>query len=171
MDKMAWIDRKFQLDLPAWMFPNVIERVRGTPARVEDAVENIPEDVLRRRLDGTWSIQENIGHLLTLESLWSTRLTELIAGRPILTAWEETNRASWDARYNEQPLRTILDEFRAERTVFVRRLEEVDDAVIERSALHPRLKTPMRTIDLAFFVAEHDDYHLARMSFLRRTFA
>lgn len=168
---MAWIDRKFQLDLPAWMFPNVIERVRGTPARVEDAVEKIPEDVLRRRLDGTWSIQENIGHLLTLESLWSTRLTELIAGRPILSAWEETNRASWDARYNDQPLTTILNEFRAERAAFVRRLEEVDDAVIERSALHPRLKTPMRTIDLAFFVAEHDDYHLARMSLLQRTFA
>jgi hypothetical protein len=30
-------------------------------------------------------------------------------------------------------------------------------------ARHPRLGTPMRLIDLAYFVAEHDDHHLARL--------
>jgi predicted short-subunit dehydrogenase-like oxidoreductase (DUF2520 family) len=30
-----------------------------------------------------------------------------------------------------------------------------------RTSLHPRLKRPMRLIDLCFFVAEHDDHHLA----------
>jgi hypothetical protein len=36
------------------------------------------------------------------------------------------------------------------------------------SALHPRLKTPMRIIDLFLFVAEHDDHHLARITELAR---
>jgi hypothetical protein len=26
------------------------------------------------------------------------------------------------------------------------------------------MKTPMNVVDLAFFVAEHDDYHLAKIS-------
>jgi hypothetical protein len=32
------------------------------------------------------------------------------------------------------------------------------------TSLHPRLKVPMNVIDLAYFVAEHDDYHLVRIS-------
>jgi len=28
---------------------------------------------------------------------------------------------------------------------------------------HPRLRTSMNAVDLAYFVAEHDDYHLARI--------
>jgi hypothetical protein len=30
-----------------------------------------------------------------------------------------------------------------------------------RTLLRPRLKTPMRLVDHLFFVAEHDDHHLA----------
>jgi hypothetical protein len=29
--------------------------------------------------------------------------------------------------------------------------------------LHPRLKQPMRLVDHLYFVAEHDDHHLARI--------
>jgi len=36
--------------------------------------------------------------------------------------------------------------------------------MVFKSALHPRLKTPMRTMDLFLFVAEHDDHHLAKIS-------
>ncbi len=37
-----------------------------------------------------------------------------------------------------------------------------------KTALHPRLKTPMRLIDSLYFVAEHDDHHLAIISNLLR---
>ena len=37
--------------------------------------------------------------------------------------------------------------------------------------MHPRLERPMRLIDMMFFHAEHDDYHLARISELRRRLA
>ena len=42
-----------------------------------------------------------------------------------------------------------------------------DDAVQTRTATHPRLGTPMRLIDLALFVAEHDEHHLATITALR----
>jgi hypothetical protein len=40
-------------------------------------------------------------------------------------------------------------------------VEKIDSAIFARAALHPRLKTPMRLVDHLYFVAEHDDHHLA----------
>jgi hypothetical protein len=53
---------------------------------------------------------------------------------------------------------------------FVERMESFDEEFIARSAIHPRLQIPMRVIDLAFFKAEHDDHHIARISELIRLF-
>ena len=38
----------------------------------------------------------------------------------------------------------------------------------QRGASHPRLATPMRLLDIAFFVAAHDDHHLARITEILR---
>ncbi|WP_222597293.1 DinB family protein [Chitinophaga pinensis] len=57
----------------------------------------------------------------------------------------------------------LLQRFREQREAFVKKLAALTDEDLEKTALHPRLKTPMRIIDLAYFVAEHDDHHLARV--------
>jgi uncharacterized damage-inducible protein DinB len=170
VEKFPWIERKFKFDLPTWMYPNLVERVRGTPARVEDIVTGLTSGVLTQRDRDTWSIQENVGHLLDLESLWFGRLNELMKGMKELRAWEQTNSDTWNANHNSKLLKDICSGFREARFEFVRQLDSLDDAMIERTALHPRLQTPMRTIDLVSFVAEHDDYHLARISVLKRLF-
>ena len=170
MEQYDWVERQFEFDLPDWMYPNTVERVRGGPARAEDIVRGVPHAVMTRRLGEDWSIQEHIGHLLDLESLWATRLDELVAGASHLTAWEETNRATYEANHNAGPLDTILSNFRETRFRLVDRLDALDDALIERTARHPRLETPMRTIDLVSFVAEHDDHHFAEISRLKREF-
>lgn len=54
---------------------------------------------------------------------------------------------------------------------FVRRLDNFDEAFIQRTALHPRFQMKIRVLDLCFFIAEHDDHHLARISELKRLFA
>jgi hypothetical protein len=41
--------------------------------------------------------------------------------------------------------------------------EKQSDEQIVRTAVHPRLQMPMRLVDWAYFVAEHDDHHLARI--------
>ncbi|MCB0324989.1 MAG: DinB family protein [Bdellovibrionales bacterium] len=169
-ERYIWVERKFRFELPVWMFPNTVERVRGGPARAEDAVRGLSDKLLTSKVGEQWSIQEHIGHLVDLESLWATRLDEFIAGASHLTAWEETNRATYDAKHNDNEIGTILGKFRAERAKFVQRLDELDDFLIERQALHPRLQTPMRLIDLVYFVAEHDDHHLADITRLRRRF-
>ena len=74
------------------------------------------------------------------------------------------------AELEREAIETILAAFRRERMELVRRLDAYDEAFVQQTALHPRLKTPVRVIDLAFFIAEHDDHHLARISELIRLF-
>ena len=42
-------------------------------------------------------------------------------------------------------------------------LSELEDVSFARTTLHPRMKKPMRLVDHLYFVAEHDDHHLARI--------
>lgn len=164
VERRAWFERRFAFDLPVWMYPNVLERLRGTPARLEDRLISLPRDVLVRRDDDKWSMQEHAGHLLDLEALEVARLEDYAAGRETLTPADLQNRKTFEADHNSKDIREILSAFRKEREEFVERLESLDAEFIERSALHPRLQIPMRVIDLAFFKAEHDDHHLARIT-------
>jgi uncharacterized damage-inducible protein DinB len=162
--KQPWFERKFPTGLPADLFPVIVERLRGTPARLEDRVSSLTPSILTRRSGSTWSTQENAGHLLDLEPLWLARVEDLLARRPEMTAADLTNRRTHEANHNAAPLGTILSGFRRARSVLVRRLEAVEDEALTYTAPHPRLRTPMSLVDHAFFVAEHDDYHLARIT-------
>jgi len=166
-----WFKRKFSFDLPIEMYPNIVERVRGTPARLEELTRSIPTELLTRRDGDKWSIQEQAGHLLDLEELGMKRLDDFEAGRETLVAADLANRKTHEANHNASPIELILATFRQERTAFVARLDSYDEAFVNRIALHPRLNQKIRVIDLAFFIAEHDDHHLARISELKRKFA
>ncbi len=165
---LRWTDRHFTFDLPESFFPIVVERLRGTPARVEEKARGLSPVLLTRRDGQAWSIQEHIGHLLDLDELHAGRLDDFLAGAEVLRAADVTNRRTWEAAYNERPLADLLAAFRRECERFVARLDAWDEGLIGLTALHPRLNQPMRVIDMAFFIAEHDDHHLARMTELAR---
>jgi hypothetical protein len=74
-----------------------------------------------------------------------------------------SNRKTHEAGHNIRPIEDILSEFRRERLQLVDRVRELDTALFSRSISHPRLKQPMRLVDHLYFVAEHDDHHLARI--------
>ncbi len=59
---------------------------------------------------------------------------------------------------------TLLAAFREARAQVVRRLEAVPDDALTLTADHPRLSQPMTLVDLFFFVAEHDDHHMAAIT-------
>src|SRR5512139_2919631 len=92
-----WFDRRFAFDLPLWLAPNVLERLRGTPARLEERLRPLPPALLVRQPAGAWSIQEHAGHLGDLEPHWWTRLDDLDAGRPALTPADLENRRTHGA--------------------------------------------------------------------------
>ncbi len=162
--KEGWFERAFPTGLPVAMFPVIMERLRGTPARLEERLAGRPRDILTRRQDGTWSIQENAGHLLDLEPLWRQRAEDLLAGRTALEPADLTNRRTHEANHNAADLADLLVAFRRARAGLVMRLEGATESDLAHTATHPRLGIPMSLIDHAFFVAEHDDYHLARIT-------
>jgi uncharacterized damage-inducible protein DinB len=171
VSRIAWVEREFTLGLPSWTFPNIIERLRGTPARVSEMTRSLAPGVLTQRDGERWSIQEHVGHLFDLGWLDLARVEDFKAGREVLTAADMTNRKTHEAQHNSTAFSTVFAAFRTERADFVRRLEAFDEGMLTRAALHPRIKQPMRPADFAYFVAEHDDHHLAAISELIRKFA
>lgn len=163
---MPWLNRKFNFDFPGGLYPNVLARVRGTPPRLADAVEGLSREQLVTKHDGKWSIQENTGHLLDVEDLFWRRLQEYVIGAESLTP---APYESIELKHNERQIGTILSEFRSARARQVKLLMGLRPDDFARTAWHPRLKMPMRLVDLLLFVAEHDDHHLARIWELRST--
>jgi uncharacterized damage-inducible protein DinB len=165
----SWIERQFDFTYPVGAFPFILERVRGTPARLEEMVRSFPPETLTVRVGDAWSIQEHVGHLYDLDELHEGRLEDYDANLEVLRAADMTNKKTYDADHNKADIDELLARFRAARTRFVQRLDQMDEETVTRSALHPRLQKQMRIMDLALFVAEHDDHHLASIRHVART--
>ncbi|WP_291127481.1 hypothetical protein [Flavobacterium sp. UBA7682] len=69
MKQTKWFDRSFNFDNQQNIFPSILERLSGTPIRLEEKVKDVTENILIFSDDNTWSIKENIGHLIDLETL------------------------------------------------------------------------------------------------------
>ncbi len=166
-----WFSRTFELGLPADAAPEILDRLRGAPDRLAGAVAGLDAEVLTKRRDNKWSIQENAGHLFDLEWLWDQRLDDYARSAQTLHPADLENRKTHEADHNARPISEILENFRSARLALVEKLARMSPAELSRSALHPRLKQPMTVTDLCFFVAEHDDHHLATIQELRSAFA
>jgi uncharacterized damage-inducible protein DinB len=168
MNRTKWVERRFDFNLPAGVFPCVLERLRGTPARLEELALSLPKEVLTERREGRWSAQEHVGHLYDLDELHEGRLEDYARGLEVLRAADMSNRKTEEAGHNSARLEDLLALFRSARASFVRRLESLTEDEVNASAIHPRLGKQMRVIDMALFVAEHDDHHLASISELSK---
>ncbi len=158
-----WFERKFDFSFPVELLPNLHTRLRGTPARLEESLRGRSREVLVWKPQEKWLAQENAGHLLDLEPLWLARVGDYVTASRQLTATDLQNRRTEEANHNARPLEQILAEFRTEREKLLKRVDELDASLFAQAILHPRLKTPMRLVDHLYFVAEHDDHHLARI--------
>ena len=163
-----WFDRKFQSGLPAGLFPCLIERLHGTPIRIEALLTGATDVQLNRKLNNKWSVKEHIGHLADLEALHDGRIDDYLAGREILRATDLKNRATDSAGHNSKAIAALLDHFREVRIKFIERLEQLDDQMLSAVSIHPRLQQPMNFVDMVSFVCDHDDHHLAKMRELLR---
>jgi uncharacterized damage-inducible protein DinB len=159
----VWFERKFEFSFPVELHPNLLARLRGTPARLEETLRGRSHEILTRKPQEKWSAQEHAGHLLDLEPLWLARVNDYVSAAEQLTPTDLKNRKTDEANHNARPLNEILTEFRAARQKLLQRVDELDTSLFSRAIPHPRLKTPMRLVDHLYFVAEHDDHHLARI--------
>ncbi len=164
-----WFDRTFDKAGEAGSFPGILERLAGTPLRLRHKIEQIPADRQTQSWEGKWTIRENAGHLADLEPLWIRRFHDLIEEREVLTPADLSNQKTHQAGHNQKTTEQILDEFERLRQELLDLLGQLTSEDLDKSSLHPRLKTPMTIMDLAYFIAEHDDHHLAQITFLHQT--
>jgi len=156
-----WFDRKFEFTFPVEQYPNLCVRLRGTPPRLEEMLHGTSPAILQAKPADKWSAQEHAGHLLDLEPLWLARLDDFLKDGDTLTVADLSNRRTREANHNARELAKILAEFRVARLQLMERVAKLQPDLFSRSLLHPRLKQPMRLVDHLYFVAEHDDHHLA----------
>jgi len=161
MERTKWVDRKFTFDAPEGWIYNILERLKGTSARIREMTVGLPDEKTIQKLNGKWSIKEHLGHLYDLEGLHIGRIDDFIEGNENLRAWDVTNSLTNESNHNDRSINELLEMFLMRRKTFISKLESLDDQAQTRKALHPRLKVMMRPVDVAFFVAEHDDHHLA----------
>lgn len=166
--QIKWFERKFNFDFNENIFPGIIERLQGTPIRLEEKISGFRPDILKIKNNGKWSVSENIGHLIDLEPLWQGRLEDIINGNETLRPADLENKKTENSDHNSRSITDLLGNFRSIRSQTIKMMESLDDKIIFKSAFHPRLKIPMRTMDLFLFVAEHDDHHLAGISEINR---
>ncbi len=161
---MRWVERKFRFDTPLTQWDGTLARLHVTADRIAGLIYPLDDAVLTRRPQpDKWSLQEHLGHLLDLDHLHYARLDDYESGAKELRPADVRNPQVRAANYNARHAHDLLEQFRRERARFVARLEKWPEAKRTQAALHARLKQPMRVIDFAFFVAEHDDHHLAIM--------
>src|SRR5580700_10586172 len=109
----VWFERKFAFSFPVEVYPNLCARLRGTPARLEEALRGRSHKILIRKPQEKWSAQEHAGHLLDLDALWLARVEDYVSGSEQLTVADLRNRKTDEADYNARPLKQILVGFRA----------------------------------------------------------
>jgi hypothetical protein len=160
MKKTEWFERKFVFGLPQGMLPFYLERLEGTYARLEQKVRGVSETILSDKLDGKWSVKQNIGHLAEVDEIALKRIDEMRNGiSPMSPAVFEPR-----ADYNAQPISEVLKYFRNNRLKNLEKYKNISEEDLNKSSVHPRLKVSMTPIDLAYFDAEHDDHHLVRIN-------
>jgi hypothetical protein len=165
IEPSSWLGREFQFDQSAGMFAALLERVRGTPARAAELIVGFSENDLAHRVNGSWSAKEHLGHLADLQPLDERRLQEFLAHASVLSPADTSNRATKIANHNEKPTAELLARLRDGRDALVQKLEVLTDEEVMLRAVHPRLQKAMRLVDWVYFVAEHDDNHLAKARF------
>jgi len=162
-----WFQRSFNFDFPVTIFPVIFSRLEGTLFRLNAILLNADDEWCSYNENG-WSVKEHLGHLSDLEDLWWKRLNDFRENKTILTPADLNNTQTKEARHNEKTLDSLMQAFVVERQKILETVYDFDAGMLSRISVHPRLNQQMRLIDSLYFVAEHDDHHIAAISNLLR---
>jgi hypothetical protein len=135
-------------------------KLKETPEKIAPLVSSLTTELLTKKINGGWSVQENIGQLIDLEELHSGRIDDFINGEKMLRAADMNNRKTEVANHNSKEINDRVEQLKKVREIFIKRLKHLDWETLSGSSIHPRLNQPMKPIDMAQFVLEHDEHHL-----------
>lgn len=164
MQQIKWTERKFSFGYDKGYVPLFIERLNGVAPRLEELLNSSDEKVASVRQGNEWSVKEHAGHLFDLENLHTGRIDDFIAGLSALRPADMNNKDTYKANHNERSIPELISLFRQTRSKFIHKIRSLDEKYFETKALHPRLQQMVTLTDLLFFIAEHDNHHLARIA-------
>jgi uncharacterized damage-inducible protein DinB len=162
-----WLQRTFHFEFAVTMFPVIFSRLEGSLFRLHALLQAADDERCSIKNNG-WSVKENVGHLYDLEDLWWQRLGDFMQNKELLTYADITNQKTEMAKHNEKTLEELVNKFTVERQRILETIYTYDEAILNRIAYHPRLNVPFRLVDALYFIAEHDDHHIATISNLLR---
>ncbi len=159
MKEVPWFERELIFGKSPELLPYFLERLDGTLSRITSKVKGLPESVLSERLNGKWSIKENIGHLAEVDEIANRRIDEMIRGVEVMSP------AVFEPKdYNPWPIEKVIEFFSQTRKENLKKYESLGADDLRKASIHPRLKVKMTPVDLAWFDAEHDDHHLVKIN-------
>ena len=139
----------------------LIEALKHVPDLLQTELQNLPDDVLRRRrAEGEWSIKETVGHLRDMAGVWHQRLYMVWSMHDPLFVDFNGEASVLDHNYQEASLQTLLAEMRG------RRLQTVDllTNAVDWSRTGQQPGRGRRTLrQFAELLLEHDLEHIAHI--------
>lgn len=169
MKHIKWTERKFDFGYPPEYLHLFTERLKCTAPRIEELTKNISDEKSSFMPNAKWSIKQHIGHLADLEELHDGRLNDFRAKLEILRAADMTNLKTEEADHNKISIADLIKDFISSRKKFIDHVMTFDEKVLDQRSLHPRLQKQINVIDLLYFVAEHDLFHLEIISRIAET--
>lgn len=161
MKPIPWSERQLPVGKGPEEWPVLLERMQGTPHRLAVLFRHQPIERLVLRMQEGWSPLEHVAHLLHLDQRFQERVDDFVQRRPRLCAIELHDQERVLRSQRERMPGDLIEEFRLSRLHLVRRLRALDDAVLRHRAAHPCRGIAMGPVDMALWIAEHDDHHLA----------
>jgi|GEM_PF-101157 len=157
---VRWFDRTFPTNLPPNYFPDLRSRLQQFPEVLSRHFARITSVPTTATNPTNWSIQQHIGHLLLLESLWLQRFREIAAGKTIMKEADLSNNATQTGNFDGQSPCYWVTQFSRARGKTLGYLDSLTSEAYNRRSVHPRLQQSMSLIDFMYFVSEHDEHHL-----------
>ena len=119
MKQVNWFERKFDFTVTNQnIMPAILERLAGTPLRMAFKVKFLRDDDCAIRMNNSWSIKEQIGHLSDLEPLWLGRIEDILSNREELRHADLENTKTTNANHNAKSLTQLVSDFEKSRSCF-----------------------------------------------------
>ncbi len=163
---VKWFDRNFDLDIDNYRYEDSLTRLAYFPVILKQLLENCRKSIATVKVVGKWSIHKNIGHLILLEKLWSSRFQDIKGGNQNMSSADLNNFATDQASFNKYPLNNLTKSLVHERGQTIALLQNMNEEDFLKTSIHPRLNRPMSILELMHFVSEHDTNHMRSMLFI-----
>ena len=141
----------------------LIVRLAAAPSRYAAALSRLEDaDSVSDLHDGEWSPVQVLAHVRAANDILEPRIYHvLVRENTPLVAYDDGVWARV-ARYASLPITELLETMKHKRKELVYMLKGISPEDWQRTGTH-EVRGPMTVFDLASYVADHDDEHIAQI--------